>query len=339
MTQEFDVDDFIYLPTRATSVAVREVERRRNAKYHLDWGIPDIDKRWVPPAPGELICFMGLPGHAKTTTMITLARRWAQLVRARKDKQGRSPLIVYATWETTIEEFALVFTAKDSGESLESIGRGLADQKRIERALVQMLGTNVAMVGVSGETRRSQVAQPRHRSPLPTVADLDLCLQKLAIQEFEVAAVFVDYIQRIPSEKSWSSHSERTAVVSENTSRLKDLAMVHDVPIVCGVQARREVSGYSGLKLPGPQDAQHSSTIEQDADKLLSFSRPAKFWDIGKDFDCYEFKYRIEPGTMAVQLLKQRWGPQEKDDLWILDYDFAAATMNPHRIIGEAEPY
>lgn len=339
MTEEFDINDFIYLPTRATSVAVREVERRRTAKYRLDWGIPEIDARWVPPVPGEMICMMGLPGHAKTTTMIALARRWANQVRVRKDKHGRAPLIIYATWETTIEEFALVFTAKDSGETLESIGRGLADQKRIERALVEMLATNVALIGSSGETRRNMRAQPRNRSPMPTITDLDLCLQRLIEQEFEIAAVFVDYLQRIPSEKGWGSHNDRTQIVSENTSRLKDLAIVCDIPIVCGVQARREVGAYKGLKVPGPQDAQHSSSIEQDCDKLLSFSRPAKFMEIGDEFDGNEFKYKVEPGTMVVQLLKQRWGPQELGDVWVLDYDFAKATMVPQRIIGEAEPY
>lgn len=328
------MSDFIYKPPRATSITLQEVKRRASSPYHLDFGIPAVDNRIIPPVPGDTIGILGRPGHAKTTTMIALSKRWSKLVRAKKDSMGRSPLTVYATWETSVEEFMAVYTAAESGQSLESIGRGTADIGRIENALVGALGNNVIVVGHSrsevGEGRTSKDYQPR-------VGDLDLALRSLREEGFEIAALFVDYLQKIPHHKY--DDSQVTARVNDNLEWLKSIALSHKTCVVMGVQADRRVDSYAGLKLPLDYDAQHTSRIEQDCDKLWSITLPARYLDPGKVVEVNGWNYSITPSTLAFRSIKQRFGPNDASDVWLLDLNLAKAELREHATLGEAEPF
>lgn len=338
MTQEHTPLDFLYMPPRASMVTMKEVNRRMSSPYRLNWNISEIDARWIPPVPGEVISFMGRPGHAKTTTMIALARMWSVQVRKLKNKNGKEPLIVYATWETTVEEFMAVYTTKDSGQSLESIGRGTANVPSIERALVNTLGDNVVVLGRSSDSQRERGGTLRTRTPLPTILDIDYCLSHLKEQGFDIAAVFIDYLQRIRGNKPWRSIEERSSQVSEHTELLKDLAVTHDVAMVVGVQADRKVDRYDGLKFPLDSDAQFSSSVEQCTDKLMSLTRPSKYMDVGSSIVCNGWEYEVTPEMLAIQMRKQRFGPQDESDLWLLNCNFAHASLSTHPVKREHIP-
>lgn len=334
----FDPTDFIYQPPRATSVAIKEITRRMNVKYRLDWGIPEIDYRWIPPVPGDKISIIGRPGHTKTTTMLYLAKRWAKLVRSQKDANGRSPLIIYATWETTVEEFMAVYTAGDSGQSLESIGRGTADLMAIENAMVATLSNNVVIIGQSNDSKQNRGQLLTNRTPMPTLVDLDLCLQYLHNQGFTIAAVFIDYLQRIPGLKPLRSSEDRALVVGKHVEELKDLAVVHQVPLVVGVQAGRHVDKYAGLQLPADGDGQWSSNIEQTSDKIISITRPAKYLELNQKLDINGMNFNVLSETIVLKMLKQRFGPQDDADMWALECDFASASLKAQKSTGLTIP-
>ena len=325
------IGKYVHLPPRAISVSVEEYKRRMNRPQHLTWGIAEIDQRVVPYAPGDMITFLGRPGMGKTSIMIYQISRFADIVN-KVDMGVENPIFMYATWETMVEEFMAVFSASKSGYNLEDIGRGRADLGKIKHAMVNMMGASVAIFGRSMEDARA-------RLPVPTLADYRDAIFMLQDQGFTVIGSFLDYLQRIPAERSFDRRNDdRSSRVSENIEEIKDIGMTTGVWNVVGVQAKREVDDYGGLKFPSMQDGQWSSNIEQASDKSFSVTMPAKYLDIGTEVKLRGFIYEVTDQTLGLKLLKQRFGGATEDDVWLIGFNAADVTMYPHAVTGEQEP-
>lgn len=327
--------DFVFLPPRATVVTVEEVERRTHNPYQFTWGIPEIDKRMIPPVAGDMISILARQGMGKTTTMISLARRWAE--QCRKMNPTKPPLIAFCTWETTVEEFVSVATAHDSGQTLEMIGRGQADLGRIKGALVKMLGNNLVIIGRSASQRRIKgTASELDRALMPTLPDVNQAFAMLLDQGFEIAAAFFDYLQAIPDKKR-NFDRDRTPLITENTFMVKEMAVAQGFVATVGVQSDRRVDKYEGLRLPQPSDSQWASAIEQTTDKLFSQTIPAKYTPVGDEIHLNGWRYPCAEKSLAVQMVKQRFGPYAQEDIWMVEADFATATYKPHPVLGEVQ--
>lgn len=305
-----DLNSIIHLPPRATAVTIEEAERRNNARVKLDFGIPEVDKVLVPCIKGDMIGFVALTSQGKTTNMIRLLKYWGGCLR--QLNPVKPPLIVYCTWETSVEEFMLVASAGESGQSLESIGRGTADIGRIKMALANMLGTNIVVLGVSRGEEGSFV---------PTLGDIAEAL-KILKEGYEVAVVAFDYLQRIPD---LSRGKDRRLIVAENAQAIKDMAMEMGFIASVGIQANRRVYGYPGLQLPTTMDSNESADIEHIIDKMLGFTLPARYLDLGTAFQVNRLEYKVDLDTMVMALLKQRFGPCNRSHVWVLKTDMATA--------------
>lgn len=322
---------YIHLPPRATAVSVAEYERRMGRPQHLTWGIPEVDNRVVPYAPGDMITILGRPGMGKTSVMIHQISRFADIVN-RVDMGIERPIFMYATWETMVEEFMAVFSASKSGYNLEDIGRGRADINKIKHAMVSMMGSSVAIFGRSMEDARS-------RLPVPTLSDYRDAIYMLQDEGYTVVGSFLDYLQRIPSEKGSGKgwQEDRSGRVSENVEEIKDIGMTTGVWNVVGVQAKREVDDYGGLKFPSMQDGQWTSSIEQATDKSFSVTMPAKYLDLGTEVKLKGLIYEVGDQTLGLKMLKQRFGGATEDDVWLIGFNAATVEMYTHIVSGEDE--
>lgn len=324
------IGKYVHLPPRAIAVSVAEYKRRMDRPQHLTWGIADIDYRVVPYAPGDMITILGRPGMGKTSVMIYQISRFAEVVNT-VDMGVENPIFMYATWETMVEEFMAVFSAAKSGYNLEDIGRGRADLGKIKRAMVSMMGASVAIFGRSMEDARA-------RLPVPTLSDYRDAIFMLQDQGFTVIGSFLDYLQRIPAERGHDRRGDdRSSRVSENIEEIKDIGMATGVWNVVGVQAKREVDDYGGLKFPSMQDGQWTSSIEQATDKSFSVTMPAKYLEIGTEIKLRGFTYEVSDQTLGLKLLKQRFGGATEDDVWLLGFNAATVEMFPHTISGEEQ--
>lgn len=319
--------DYLYPLARAGKVSIEEYERRIQQKDALNWGIPEIDRRVVPAMPGDLISIVARPGHAKTTLSIFLALQFSKIIREEKD------IIVYATWETLVEEFVGILTAPESGFTIEDIARGNADILKIKRAIVKVLGNNIVIFGSSMENRDDFED--------PSLLDLDLALVELRKQGFTIKGIVIDYIQAIPSlqKKIAGSESSRVSLVSENVFYAKRIARKHGCPTFIDVQARREVDEYGPPKFPALHDCQWSSVVEQASDKVFGLTMPAKYWeDDQKGMEIKGWTYKVKETTLCLKMLKQRFGPSASaQDMWVLELDHAKLTVFPQKPQGKSQ--
>ena len=296
-------DQFLYLPARAGRAALQEFRRRAEGDTRFGWGIPEVDDYVIPMGPGDLACLIGRPGMGKTTAMTHMARQ------GNIDLQTQCPddqsYVVYCTWETLVEEFVAIKNAYISHVTLEDIGRGKADFKRLTDSVAQSINERIAVLGMSMADDDGQSAWTRR---MPTLDDVDEVLIEMAMDGRKAALLMFDYLQRIPGQPG----KDRSAIVSENLERIKDMSLRHRVPSVVAVQSKRDVDDYSGLRIPGLSDAQWASSIEQTADKIFGLTIPAMYMDEGTTItvknEGEEYAYSVGPETFCMKTIKQRWG-------------------------------
>ena len=289
---------FLHTPARSVSLAMVEFKRRQDSLHRLDWGVPTMDKYLIPMMDGELVSLLARPGHTKTSTMIHLAKRGTAACHALADQgAGFDRCVVFATWETTVEEFIGLLSAQESGQTLEDIARGRADLEKIMDVAVANIGNRIYVIGKSSN---KPVYQP---ITLQTIFHL---LQYLREQGKRPILIALDYLQRIPASTPGMRKME---AVEDNVHRAKDLGLTFGCPTIMGVQAARTVDEQSGLQMPSMSDAQWSSAIEQDSDKLIGLTRPGTYLEDDVVLEDYLGNaYNVTDNMLAMRVLKQRWG-------------------------------
>lgn len=277
----------------------------------------------MPAVPGDLITILGRPGMGKTLTMIHLAKRFSTLLKDEKD------VVVYATWETLVEEFVGILSSSKSGYSLEDIARGRADLNQIKKALVSILGNGIVVFGQSMENRNN--FDP------PGLVELDQALTYLKEEGYNIRAVLIDYAQAIPGlgKRFAESESSKTIAISENINYCKMLGKKHGTPVFLGAQARRDVDEYAGVKFPQMHDGQWTSVLEQASDKIFSITMPVKYMKMGDMIKVGGWIYTVNDMTFGIKMLKQRFGPVSNSDTWILMFDPKNLVINEHPTDGE----
>jgi replicative DNA helicase len=316
---------YLYPPSRAAMVSMEEFKRRAQASHRMTWGVPVLDDVLTPMMPGDLVSILGRPGHAKTSFLIATARQGSRIA---KDRTGDDEWVsVYVTWETMVEEFVGLVTASESGQPLSAIARGEADLAAVESAVVRSIGDRIYVIGQS-ISRLWNNPSKQTRLTIPVVCQL---LDQIVSDGKRIAILCMDYLQRIPSD----AISDPVARVARHTDDSKNIAMFYGTPVLLAVQSRRDTDTYEGLKFPTMSDGQWSSTIEQDADKLLSITRPSLYLPTGSTVKLGDQTYVVTEELLAAKCLKQRWA--DAGMVLMLSFDPRTLALSDASPIGEGE--
>lgn len=304
MANKTDPRDIIYTPAEITTVGMKYLEERRtNKAMGIPIGLNSIDTDFLPLLPGELVTILGRPGNGKTGFMM----RWARERAAWLMKQNIvNRLVVYATWEQSIEELHAFDVAADTEIGVTEMARGNIDDGQWERMMassMRRIEKPLWYIGHSMERRKK-----RPTISVTTLTEALDAVEKWGDEKYEIDMVFIDYLQRIPFERQPES---KVIGLDDILNRLKDGALTFGCPFVVGVQARREVDARE-VPVPMMDDGQWTSAIEQVSDKSLSVMRPRKYKQEG------EFIGKKNPtivegeNQMLVSLLKQKLGVANK---------------------------
>ena len=290
-----DPHNYLYRGPRATFVATQQarqmLERRGTG---LNWGLSEVDQYIISAMPGFLYVLVGRPGNGKTTTLLHLSRTFE---RGALDMKG---VILYASWEVLVEEFAISRASHLSGVSLFDLTRSGSDvMDRVESALVQEALSPLVLFGRTNAGRGV--------GHMPTIPDLIEAMRTLQNEGVRVVAVLVDYLQRIPH--PYRKSAERREAVAENIQLLKDLAAMFTVPVFVAAQAGREVDQQRGIRHASLRNVQWSSDVEQTADVVVSVTMPGTYLDDGEEISVNGEIFLVQRNMLSFRVLKQRYGP------------------------------
>lgn len=307
------IKDLIFDPARIAKVSRQNLAERKQARDEgglaiglpayiktLDIVDPDLDGL-IPLHRGEAMTIIARPGGGKTSYMMRNARCRAAEIRHRLaigQKDAEKRVVVYGSWEQTVEDLDAFNTAAeliDDGMSITRMAMGLINAEqwaRIEEINVGRIADPLWFVGYS--------AIERTRRPLMSVEDFRQALYSIQDDGLIIDSVFVDYLQRIPYR-----NDSKVEGISQNLDDLKTVFGNVGTCGVIGVQAKREVDERNDQR-PTMSDGQWTSNIEQTSDKVLSLLRPSMYYDEGTSYGDVVVKGNQQ---MLISVLKQKLGP------------------------------
>ena len=306
---ETDPRDIVYSPSDIFTIGTNYLDYRRKNKgtgipLYLDsLDTPDKDGNvLLPLLPGELITVIGRPGSGKTGFMM----RWAR-ERAKRLKEAgiQNRVVVYASWEQSIEELHAFNVAAEARENNSTVdvtrmARGeITDQEweDIMAAGASRVELPLWFIGHSMERRKK-----RPKITLTALGKALDTIEKWNDETTQIDIMFGDYLQRIPFEGKVES---KTIGTSDNLDRWKDAALAFGCPAVLGVQAGREVDDRQ-LPIPQMNDGQWTSNVEQSSDGIISVVRPRKYRNEGEMFGSQKVEGHCQ---MLISVIKRKLGP------------------------------
>lgn len=297
-----DYESILFTPEEAgVNTAAYLRQRRDNKGLGIRVGLKSLDTVqtdkgvFLPLMPAELMSIIARPGNAKTGFMVRWARNRAQWLREQKIENRA---VVYITLEQSIEELNAFNIAADRKMSITSMAMGEITDEEWAACLEDGINRRfwpLWNIGYSAMTEKKQI-----RVDLDGIAGaLNLIRTKYGKT---IDLVFVDYLQRMPYDRAES----KTIGVSDNLDGLKNLALRLKCPVVVGVQAKREVDDMD-LPVPGLDDGQWTSNVEQTSDRVISLVRPRNYKQEGEMFGK---ETRVQGNSqLLITILKQKLGP------------------------------
>ena len=286
----------VFDPGYISTLAVESIKRAQADPDFLTTGIPVLDDHYVMYRPRKVNGILAYTSHGKTSLMHILSRNFIPQLR-------ENEIVVYATWEDSVEDFGLNWLASASQIPVASLWHGNvseADWQRMMKAAAERAATPLWAIGHSEQGRR----------PMLTVTDLERAMEYIVdVQEKKVRALFVDYLQRV-NRDDIEFKSTRNEFV-EVMNRLKNIALGFNTCVIVGSQAKREVRDRK-WKQPQENDAQETSNFEQTADGIITLWLPYKTEKIGECLvekqNTDDIPITVTKRLMLIQTAKQKRG-------------------------------
>jgi len=275
---------------------------------------PETRKGFLPVKRGELITVTGRPGNGKTGFMFRWARQRAnklQELAKSGDEKAANSVVLYWTMEQMIEELRLFHVAAEDGVSATDMANGKLETEQwdgVRKTLRKLQVNPLWLAGKSFARRKDKTKLDEHalRGALESIETWQGDNVKV-----QVDSVFVDYLQRFrPGPGDW------VQFYGDLVNGMKEMAGDFATRVVLGVQAKREVDART-LPVPRMEDGQWTSSIEHQADGMISVVRPSHYLSQDALWDKDDANIKVAGHQqMLVTVLKRKLGPENFDG-WV----------------------
>jgi len=288
-------ESFIFDPSLVSTLTVGSIRTAQNNPDYLMTGIPMLDDHYIMHRSGRVNGLIAYTSHGKTSLMNILARNFIPQI-------GEDEIIIYATWEDSVEDLSLSFLANVSRIPMQSLFSGklsVNEWDAMMKAATQRASTPLWLIGHS--------EQKEARRPRLTMTDIWNGMEYIVDKrKKKVRAIFLDYLQRINRDDNKGEVRSQYMAIMD---KVKDLALGFDTNVIIGSQVGRDVKERK-WKQPQDNDAQETSNFEQTCDGIISLWIPKKTEKIG---ECLIEKQGIDgqavfvtDNLMLIQTLKQK---------------------------------
>ena len=246
----------------------------------LATGFTELDDLTSGLQAGDLIIIAGRPSMGKTALGLNMAENMAV--------REKDPIpVVFFSMEMSKEQLAMRILCSRGRVSSHKIRRGGLTEHEIK-----------ALSFVCEQL----VDAPLYIDDTPGMTALELRSKARRLKrQYDIQAVFVDYLQLMYSPADSSSRHQEIAAISR---ALKGLGRELNIPVITMAQLNRASESREGNR-PRMSDLRESGAIEQDADLVLLLHRE----------EYYHTKSDTVPeavkGIAEIIIAKQRNGPTD----------------------------
>jgi replicative DNA helicase len=287
----------IFNPQQAMTLAIESVEERKVRGSGLKTGIPGLDDYMLPMKRGDVVVIEAYTGNGKSLIQSAIANH------AVKQIQNEDEIVIYISWEQSVEEQTLLDISRMSRISSDKLYRGdLTEIEWIEmmQSAVKRASQPLWLIG------HSDVAEKRR--PRLSMTDVAIALDYIVDkQKKKPILIVLDYLQRI-NRSDCKTPDPRLAFM-DIVDRIKDMALAFTCPALVGCQAKRETQTHE-WKMPSIDDGQETSNIEQTSDKFISLWMPktSEPLDSKLELKGLHVKVPVTENLMLMQMLKNKYG-------------------------------
>ena len=259
-------EHIVFDPSLVSTLTVDSIKAAKDNPDYLKTGIPQLDDHYGMQRPRRVNGWLAYTSHGKTSLMNILARNFVSQI-------GEDEVIVYATWEDSVEDMTLSYLANVSRVPVVSLFNGnlsVGEWESMMKAATQRATTPLWLIGHS--------EQKESRRPRLTMTDITAAMEYIVDKrKKKVRAVFLDYLQRINrDDKKGEMRGQYMAIMDS----VKDLALDFNTCVNIGTQVGRDIKERK-WKQPQDNDAQETSNFEQTCDGMISLWIPKKTEKIG----------------------------------------------------------
>jgi replicative DNA helicase len=270
-----DEDNSIEFYSQKLTQYVSEVIKGNVAPY-ISTGFQEVDKLHNGLTSTDLLIYAARPGVGKTAFALAVAKNAAS---------ANVPVAI--------------FSLEMLGEHL--LGRMAAAEAKINAQLIR----DPRKMTDSENMKYHESIAKLQSLPIYFIDNISYleALERKArdlVKHKGVRVIIIDYLQLI---KTHSKGEPREQVVSTISRNLKAMAKELKIPLIALSQLSRAVETRGGEKKPVLSDLRESGSIEQDADIVVFFYRPA-YYNIFNDEQGHDLSK-----TMCYIIAKNRHGP------------------------------
>lgn len=290
-------ETIVFDPSLVSTLTVDTIRLAREHPDYLSTGIPQLDDHYNMHRPRRVNGIIADTSHGKTAVKNILARNFVLQI-------GEDEVIIYCSWEDSVEDMTLSYLANASRIPIQSLFHGdltIEQWNDMMKAATQRAQTPIWLIGHS-EGKEA-------RRPRLTMTDVWQAMEYIVDKrKKKVRAVFLDYLQRINRDDIKDTTRLQYMAIMD---KVKDLALGFNTDVIIGSQVSRDVHSREWQQ-PQIHDAQETSNFEQTCDGAISLWIPKKKEKIGK---CLIEKQGVDgqavhvtENLMLIQTLKQKKG-------------------------------
>jgi len=290
----------------------RLMEELNSVPDGIKTGIEELDKVLTLPSEGVTV-LAGVSRHGKTTTMLNF------LNNALNNPDYGDKTFIYASFEETTKRLIVKLTMMNAQEILSSENNFSESVKYLKKGFDSNTWVNIAKKKVLKLTQE-------YRLILLDMTGKDIQNFENLVhnysKKYDIGGVFVDYIQKIPAESSYTRQTELQKI----SHRLLELAKSTHVPIVLGAQFNKE--GANGIDSMDLNQVREANDIGNDAHVVLGVwntHAAAKSKDVVN-------RSPSDPIQFTIKVLKNRNGASNMT----VDLDFYPENFT---LLSRGKPY
>jgi replicative DNA helicase len=193
------------------------------------------------------------------------------IVIAARPAMGKTAFILSMLRNMAVDHNVPVALFSLEMNSLMLVNRLIVSESELPHEKIRKGRLNGTEWKILEEKTRGLLNAPIYLDDTPALSIFDFRAKCRRLkQKYDIQAVFIDYLQLMSSNGSFSREQE----VSSISRQIKSVAMELNIPVIALSQLSRAVETRGGNKKPQLSDLRESGAIEQDADMVMFIHRP-----------------------------------------------------------------
>lgn len=261
-----------------------------------------------PPAAISLIA--GRPGHGKTTLMFNLLLQMSELY--------RDEILYFFTYEEPLRNISVKLLNRLTATDLSGyfpVTEGLTKPTNYEflKHYIKSRRTDIAAIEEGKRKLRELIDSGRIRviDRNYSVEELSSLIAYLSKRE-RIGALFIDYIQRMRTERRTQDKRTEIAHISD---QVLQIAKDSGLPVILGAQLNRSAVD-SKDKRPKLENLKEAGNLEEDANTVLSVYNESREKEESPDGESYSSQQEV---TLEIKALKNREGEVNRSAVLTFD--------------------